>query len=106
MTKREWLKLAKAIVDEKAWFEELFDAKIKIAKKHGGDTDFIGNDMFAGPVYLAVEPLLGDDFSYWLYDCGGSFATFRHNVTLKDGASPKVHSLADLYEFAFPKEDE
>lgn len=100
MTKKEWLKLAEAMVEEKAWFEELYDAKVGLARKHGGDTDFIGNDMFAGPVYLAVESLMGDDFTYWLYECGGSFADFRVRVTLKDGSSPEVYTLEDLYDFA------
>lgn len=105
MTKREWLKLAEAVTKEERWFSELYEAKIRIAKKHGGETDFVGNDVFAAPVFLVANELLGDDFNYWLYECGGSFADFNMRIELKSGAHPSVYSLGELYEFAFPKED-
>lgn len=99
MTKTEWLKLADAYIAEVGYWHELYKLKIEIAKKHGLGTDFIGTDYFDGPMTSVIEELLGDDFSYWHYNCEKSFNGFNEKVTLADGSHPAVHSLEDLYDF-------
>lgn len=100
MRKTDWLKLAKAYIAESGYWHELYEAKIRIAKAHSIDTDFIGNDYFSGPMVSAVEGLLGEDFCYWCYDCNKNFEAFNKRVTLADGTHPNVHSLEELYELA------
>lgn len=79
--------------------------KIRVAEKHGVDTDFIGTDYFSGPMTSAVEGLLGEDFCYWYYDCNESFSKFNNGVTLPDGSHPDVHTLEDLYDFSKREEE-
>lgn len=100
MTKKDWLRLAYAYMDEAGYWSELYKTKIRLAEEHGIDTDFIGNDYFSGPMTSAVEALLGEDFCYWCYDCNKNFDEFNKKTTLKDGSHPNVHSLEELYEFA------
>jgi len=100
MTKSEWLKLTKAYIAEAGYWYELHKTKIRIAKAHSIDTEFIGTDYFSGPMSSAVEGLLGEDFCYWYYDCDQSFEEFNKRVTFADGSHPNVHSLEELYEFA------
>ena len=100
MTKKDWLKLAYAYMDEAGYWHELYKTKIRLAEEHGIDTDFIGNDYFSGPMTSAVEDLLGEDFCYWHYDCSKNFDEFNKKTTLKDGSHPNVHSLEELYKFA------
>lgn len=100
MTKTDWLKIADAYIAEAGYWHELYELKIKTAKKHGLGTDFVGNDYFDGPLTTAIENLLGEDFCYWYYDCGQSFEVFNKRVTFSDGSHPNVHSLEELYEFA------
>ncbi len=100
MTKKDWLKLAYAYMDEAGYWHELYKTKIRLAEEHGIDTDFIGNDYFSGPMTSAVEDLLGEDFCYWHYDCSKNFDEFNKKTTLKDDSHPNVHSLEELYEFA------
>lgn len=100
MRKTDWLKLADAYIAEAGYWHDLYELKIKTAKKHGIGTDFVGNDYFDGPLTTATEDLLGDDFCYWCYDCDQSFDAFNKGITLADGTHPNVHSLKELYEFA------
>lgn len=100
MTKKDWLKLAYAYMDEAGYWHELYKTKIRLAEEHDIDTDFIGNDYFSGPMTSAVEDLLGEDFCYWCYDCSKNFDEFNKKTTLQDGSHPNVHSLEDLYELS------
>lgn len=100
MTKKDWLKLAYAYMDEAGYWHELYKTKIRLAEEHSIDTDFIGNDYFSGPMTSAVEDILGEDFCYWHYDCSKNFDEFNKKTTLQDGSHPNVHSLEELYEFA------
>lgn len=105
MTKDEWVKLAEASAREHGWFRELYEAKISIARKHGGETDFIGNDFFCGPLRDVTDKILGEDFCYWLYECDGSFAVFNTSVYLDGNKHPNITSLEDLYDFANGEEE-
>lgn len=100
MTKKDWLRLAYAYMDEAGYWHELYKTKTRLAEEHGIDTDFIGNDYFSGPMTSAVEGLLGEDFCYWHYDCNKNFDEFNKKTTLKDGSHPNVHSLEELYELS------
>lgn len=99
MTKTEWVKLAGAYISEAGYWHDLYEFKHKNAEKYGLGTDFIGTDYFDGPITLVIEKLLGEDFSYWHYDCEKSFDEFNKRITLPDGSHPAVHSLEDLYDF-------
>lgn len=99
MTKLEWIKLADAFIKEAGYWSELYETKIKLAKKHHIASDFIGNDYFSGPLTSTIEDLLGEDFCYWLYDCGQSYKLFNEKTINKDGTHPDVQSLGELYDY-------
>lgn len=101
MTKEQWVRLAEAYMAENGYWEDLLDAKKRLAKKHGIDQDFIGLDSGYGPLLDTVASILGDDFCYFYYDCSASYSKFNKGVTLQDGSHPDVYSLEDLYYFAY-----
>lgn len=106
MTKAEWAKLAQAYADESGYWDELYSAKRELAKKHHIETDFIGNDYFFGPLASVALEMLGDEFSYWFYDCERDFDALNSKITHPDGSHPDVHSLEDLYEYSRKEDDE
>lgn len=102
MKKEKWVEIADAYAKEARYWQELYDKKIELADKYFISRDFLGNDYFDGPLVRAVEKMLGEDYSYWLFDCGTDFEKFNENVSLEDGSHPDVHSLEGLYDFIYP----
>lgn len=92
--------LAEAFIKDYSYLDELDNAQRELADKFGIEKDFLGLPYFGGNLFTAVSNLLGDDFSYWYYDCEQSFEKFNDGVTLKDGTHPDVHSLSDLWDFS------
>lgn len=95
-----FLALAEAYVKDYSYLDELDNMQRELADKYTIEKDFLGLPYFGGNLFTAVSNLLGDDFSYWYYDCEQSFDKFNKNVTFKDGTHPDIHSLSDLWAFS------
>lgn len=100
MNKETFIALAKAYMRQERYEDEYFKALKDIAKKHKQEIDFLGLPMGSSLIMRPVADALGDDFSYFWYDCRGSFEKFNKGVVLADGSHPNVKSLEDLYDFA------
>lgn len=98
LSKEQWVSLAKAVWQDNRVLDEISEAKRRINKKYGLDTDFVGEDYgYLHTLTVAVE-ILGEEFDYFLYECDGDFKTFNERVTyIADGSHPDVHSMEDLY---------
>lgn len=92
--------LAKAFIKDYSYLDELDNTQRSLAEKFGIETDFLGLPYFGGNLFDTVIELLGDDFSYWYYDCEQSFDKFNENITFPDDTHPDIHSLEDLWKFS------
>lgn len=100
MNKKEtFVKLAEGYIRQDKYEDEFRDMVNDLAEKHKQDIDFLGLPFGTNAIMSPVLDALGDDFSYFHYDCGDDFNKFNKNITLKNGSHPKVHSLEDLYDF-------
>ena len=100
ITKKQFVKLAEALISQVEYEEELSDTVHAVAKKYRRGTDFLGLPSDSEVLMGAVLNILGDDFSYYHFDCNKSFEQFNEKITMADGSHPDVHSLEDLYDFA------
>ena len=60
-------------------------------------SDYLSNDDLIMDVVLN---LLGDDFSYYFYDCKENFDKFNKNTLLEGGKHPNVNNFGELWEFS------
>lgn len=97
--KEQFVKLAQACLNQDNYEHELRDKIESIAEKYKQDTDFLGLPMLCDELISAVIDVLGEDFSYLLYDCQGDFDEFNKNTTNNDGSHPDIHSLEELYDY-------
>lgn len=100
ISKSDFIKLAEAYRRQEAYTTELLDKIEATAKKYGQATDFVGLPFDNDNLTDAVLDILGDDFSYFNYDCGGDFNAFNKRITMPDGSHPMVECLGDLYDFS------
>lgn len=100
MNKENFVKLAKGYIRQEKYEDEFRDLVYSTADKYGQDKDFLGLPLGTNKIMSPVLDILGDDFSYFHYDCGDDFEKFNNNIKLADGGHPNVHSLEDLYDFA------
>jgi hypothetical protein len=100
ITKKQFVKLAEAFISQVEYEDELSDTVQAVAKKYRRGIDFLGLPSDSEVLLDAVLNILGDDFSYYHFDCNKSFEQFNKNITMADGSHPNVHSLEDLYDFA------
>lgn len=106
ISKEQYVHLAEAYIRQGEYEYELQDTVRQTAKKYGLSTDFLGRSEETGIIMGAVLDLLGDDFSYYFYECDGDFAKFNDGVCSMEGKHPNVHSLEDLYDFTMEEENE
>lgn len=71
-----------------------------LAEKYKIYTCFIGLTNTYDLIMDVALDLLGDDFSYYFYDCRESFDKFNKNITLADGLHPNVSNFGELWEFS------
>ena len=99
LDKETYIKLAEAYCKQEAYEEEAKKGILEVAEKHNVYLGFIclptNSDLIMGVVY----EILGDNFSYYFYECDKSFEKFNKGVTLKDGSHPNVQSFGDMWEF-------
>lgn len=94
-----FVKLAKGYIKQERYEESLRDAIMKTAGEHGQEKDFLGLCMGADLIMNSVLDVLGDDFSYYHYECHDDVDRFNSDTTLADGTHPNIRSLEDLYKF-------
>lgn len=106
ISKEQYVHLAEAYIQQEKYEDELRNTIKLTAKKYGQRGDFLGLCSGDGIIMEAVLDLLGDDFSYYFYECDGDFAKFNDGVCSMEGKHPNVHSLEDLYDFTMEEENE
>ena len=104
MNKENWIKLAKGYIAQEAYEDEFRDKIGALARKHDQEQDFLGLPFGTNAIMSPVLDALGEDFSYFHYECADDFDRFNKNTTLADDTHPNVHSLEDLFEFAKDEE--
>lgn len=104
MNKETFVALASAYIAQEEYEDDFRNTIGALARKHEQEQDFLGLPFGTNAIMNPVLEALGDDFSYFHYDCSDDFDRFNRNVTLADGGHPNVHSLEDLFEFAKDKE--
>lgn len=100
MNKDIFVKLAEGYIRQESYEDEFRDLIYSTAGKYDQDKDFLGLPLGTNKIMNPVLDILGDDFSYFHYDCRNDFERFNNNIKLADGGHPNVHSLEDLYDFA------
>lgn len=100
ISKKVFITLAEAYMRQEKYNSEIYRFIKEAAKKYGQTPDFVGLSSDDSVITRAVVDVLGDDFSYYYYDCGHDYDEFNNNIYLADGGHPAVHSLGELYDFS------
>lgn len=100
LSKEAFIKLAAAFSNQENYEKELSNNIETINEKYKVYMGFVGFPSASGLIMDVVLDLLGEDFSYYFYDCNESFEKFNCYTTLADGTHPKVKDLEDLWEFS------
>lgn len=100
LCKKEFVALAEGYIKQEKYEDEFGNAVRNLAVEHKQETDFLGIPFGTNAIMSPVLDVLGEDFSYYHYDCGDNFNKFNKNIKLADGSHPNVRSLGGLYEFA------
>lgn len=98
--KEAFIKLAEAYSKQEKYENELKSSVHSLAEKYKIYTGFIRLTNTSDLIMDVALDLLGDDFSYYFYDCGESFDKFNKNTTLADETHPNVKDFGDLWEFS------
>lgn len=100
LSKGAFIKLAEAYSKQENYEKELSNNLEAVTEKYKVHMGFIGLSTSSELIMDVVLDLLGDDFSYYFYDCSEDFAKFNINTTLADGTHPNVKDLSELWEFS------
>lgn len=98
--KEAFIKLAETYSKQEKYENELNSSLKSITKKYDIYMDFVGLPISSSLIMNVVLDLLGDDFSYYFYDCGESFDVFNKNITLADETHPDVKDFGELWEYS------
>ena len=100
LNKEAFIKLAEAYSKQENYEKELSNNLETINEKYKVYMGFIGLSNSSGLIMDVVLDLLGEDFSYYFYDCNESFDKFNKNTTITDGTHPTVKDFCELWEFS------
>lgn len=100
LNKEDFIKLAEAYSKQENYEKELSNNLEAVTEKYKVYMGFVGFPSASDLIMDVVLNLLGEDFSYYFYDCNESFDKFNKNTTLADGTHPKVNNLGELWEFS------
>lgn len=100
LNKEAFIKLAEAYSKQENYEKELSNNLETINEKYKVYMGFVGFPSASDLIMDVVLDLLGEDFSYYFYDCNEDFDKFNKNNTLADGTHPKVNNLGELWEFS------
>ena len=99
LSKEAFIKLAEAYSKQENYESDLRSNLNLITKRYEVYIGFIGLPNSSELIMDVVLDLLGDDFSYYFYDCNKDFDKFNKNTTLADGTHPNVRDFGGLWEF-------
>lgn len=100
LSREAFIKLAEAYSKQENYEKELSNNLEAINEKYKVYMGFIGLSSSSELIMDVVLDLLGEDFSYYFYDCNESFDKFNKNTTLADGTHPTVKDFGELWEFS------
>lgn len=100
LNKEAFIKLAEAYSKQENYEKELSNNLEAVAEKYKVYMGFVGFPSASDLIMDVVLDLLGEDFSYYFYDCGEDFGKFNKNTTLADGTHPNVKDFGELWEFS------
>lgn len=100
LNKEAFIKLAEAYSKQENYEKELSNNLETINEKYKVYMGFVGFPSASDLIMDVVLDLLGEDFSYYFYDCGEDFDKFNKNTTLADGTHPNVKDFGELWEFS------
>ena len=100
LSKEAFIKLAEAYSRQENYEDELSNNLKVVTEKYKIYMGFIGIPNSSELIMDVVLDLLGDDFSYYFYDCNKDFDKFNKNTTLADGTHPNVKDFGELWEFS------
>ena len=100
LSKEAFIKLAEAYSKQEKYEKELSNNLETVNEKYKVYMGFIGLSNSSDLIMDVVLDLLGEDFSYYFYDCGESFDKFNKNTTLADGTHPNIKDFGGLWEFS------
>lgn len=100
LNKEAFIKLAAAFSNQENYEKELSNNLETINEKYKVYMGFVGFPSASDLIMDVVLNLLGEDFSYYFYDCNESFDKFNKNTTLADGTHPTVKDFGELWEFS------
>lgn len=99
LNKEAFIKLAEAYSKQENYEKELSNNLETINEKYKVYMGFVGFPNASDLIMDVVLDLLGEDFSYYFYDCNQSLDMFNRNTTLADGTHPNVKDFGELWEF-------
>ena len=100
LNKEAFIKLAEAYSKQEKYEKELSNNLEAINEKYKVYMGFIGFPRASDLIMDVVLNLLGDDFSYYFYDCKENFDKFNKNTLLEGGKHPNVKDFGELWEFS------
>lgn len=100
LNKEAFIKLAEAFSKQENYEKDLRSHLNLITKRYKICMGFIDLPNTSELIMDVVLDLLGDDFSYYFYDCNASFDKFNKNILLEGGKHPNVNNFGELWEFS------
>lgn len=100
LSKEAFIKLAEAYSKQNNYEKGLKNSLKSVTETYKTHTDFIGFPISSDLIMDVVLDLLGNDFSYYLYDYGEDFNKFNKNILLEGGKHPNVNNFGELWEFS------
>lgn len=100
LSKEAFIKLAEAYSKQEKYENELKSSIHSLAEKYKIYTGFIGLTNTSDLIMDVALDLLGDDFSYYFYDCNEDFNKFNKNTILGGETHPNVKDFGGLWEFS------
>ena len=100
LSKEAFIKLAEAYSMQENYEKELSNNIETANEKYKVYMGFIGLSNSSDLIMDVVLDLLGEDFSYYFYDCNQSLDMFNRNTTLADGTHPNIKDFGELWEFS------
>ena len=100
LSKEAFIKLAEAYSKQDNYEKELNNNLNSIIEKYKIYTGFVGFPISSDLIMDVVLKILGEDFSYYFYDCNEDFNKFNKNTLLEGGKHPNVNNFGELWEFS------
>lgn len=98
LDKETYIKLAKAYSNQEIYEDKVRESIKAIAGEQGAYVGLIGLPVSTSLIMDAVLDVLGEEFSFFFYDCDRNLKEYNSIMTLDDGSHPDVKDFGDLWE--------